>query len=135
MLKHFSDRRQHDHLIKLFATFEFRGAFYLLFPYAKSNLRDYWKQTPRPEFSIFTVKWVLRQCKGIASALQRIHGYQTTFDALETLAAIQAASSDAGLGFTDPNERLYPLRCGQSCTGPCTIKRANSANQRTKIWM
>lgn len=79
MLKALSQHR-HPHLVKLLATFEYQGAYYLLFPWAKANLRTYWKGTPLPQFSTDTVMWLLRQCKGIASGLLRIHGYQTTHD-------------------------------------------------------
>jgi serine/threonine protein kinase len=107
MLKLFSNRRRHDHLIRLLATYEFKGEFYLLFPYAKYNLRDYWEQTPDPDFTQFTVKWVLRQCKGIASAIQRIHGYQTTFEAKEAAKSSQSTRDGAELESAGPNGRLY----------------------------
>lgn len=107
MLKLFSDRRRHDHLVKLLATYEFKGEFYLLFPWAKANLREYWKQTPVPQFSGFTVKWFLRQCKGIASGLLSIHGYQTTGDALEDLANIESSLDDTDPGCTHPDGRTY----------------------------
>jgi serine/threonine protein kinase len=107
MLKMFSESRQHAHLIKLLATYEFQGSFYLLFPYAKANLRDYWKQTPIPEFSDFTVKWFLRQCKGIASAVQRIHGYQSTLDASEDLARIKSSPDVTESSFPDAEGRFY----------------------------
>ncbi|KAG0646847.1 3-phosphoinositide-dependent kinase 2, partial [Hyphodiscus hymeniophilus] len=106
MLAIFSESRQHAHLIRLLATFEFKGAFYLLFPYAKANLRDYWKQTPVPEFSEFTTKWLLRECKGIASAVQRIHGYQTTLEATEAESDLFDLNEVCS-SFSESEERVY----------------------------
>jgi serine/threonine protein kinase len=94
-------------LIKLLATYEFKGEFYLLFPWAKANLREYWKQTPAPECSPFTAKWVLRQCKGIASGLLRIHGYQGTLDALEDLGAAYPPPEGTGRHCPESNGRTY----------------------------
>jgi serine/threonine protein kinase len=81
-------RHRHPHLVKLLATFQWRGEYYLLFPYAKANLREYWEQTPHPEFSSSMVLWTLNQCKGIASGLLRIHGYRDTLE--YTLSAEQS---------------------------------------------
>lgn len=44
----------------------------MLFPWAKCNLKDYWRNTePKntPEF----VQWIATQCRGIAQGLQKIH--------------------------------------------------------------
>jgi serine/threonine protein kinase len=77
MLKAFSNH-QYRHLIKLLATYRYQGRYHLVFPYAKFNLRQYWKDTPTPEFSITTVRWMLSQCKGIATGLHAIHDYRNT---------------------------------------------------------
>jgi serine/threonine protein kinase len=77
MLKAFS-RSKNPHLIKLLATFRLENSYYLLFPYAESNLRQYWKETPLPLFDKVTVTWTLRQCMAIACGLFRIHEYSST---------------------------------------------------------
>jgi serine/threonine protein kinase len=77
MLKAFSHHQQ-PHLVKLLATYLLKGRFYLMFPFAPCNLRGYWQRTPTAEFSYTTVKWMLAQCKGIASGLMAIHEYQST---------------------------------------------------------
>ncbi len=107
MHKMFSGKRQHSHLIKLLATYEYKGSFYLLFPYAKANLRSYWEQTPVPIFSVITVEWFLRQCKGIAFALLIIHGYQSTQDSLDALAQIQETQAESRTTSSEDGDRIY----------------------------
>jgi serine/threonine protein kinase len=74
MLQAFSNHKD-PHMIKLLATYRFRGRYHLIFPYARSNLRNYWGETPTPEFSQTTIFWMLCQCKGIAASLYAIHEY------------------------------------------------------------
>ena len=78
------NRRRHAHVVTLLATFRLNGRYYLLFPYADFNLRQYWKHTPIPDFSQATVSWMLHQCKAIASALHTVHEYQSTREWLES---------------------------------------------------
>ncbi|PMD25864.1 kinase-like protein, partial [Hyaloscypha hepaticicola] len=71
-------KRPHPHVVTLLATFRFNHQYYLLFPYADYNLRQYWKNTPIPDFSQPTVRWILDQFKAITSALHTVHLYQET---------------------------------------------------------
>lgn len=84
-------RREHTHLVSLLATFRLKGRYYLLFPYANCNLREYWERTPLPDFSESTVSWTLSQCKAMASALHNIHEYKAT----HAFSLSDASSSDA----------------------------------------
>ncbi|KAF4633525.1 hypothetical protein G7Y89_g4594 [Cudoniella acicularis] len=77
MLKAFSRHRQ-PHLIKLLATYRYRGRHFLIFPFANANLRGYWAMTPIPDFSTVSMTWMLRQCHGISSGLMAIHEYRTS---------------------------------------------------------
>jgi serine/threonine protein kinase len=79
MLKAFAPRN-HRNLVKLLCTFYYKGEYYLLFPFAQSNLRQYWQNNPIPGLSIEKSRWVLLQCKAISSALHLIHEYRTTFE-------------------------------------------------------
>lgn len=81
MLELFRDSRHHSHLAELLATYEQGGCFYLIFPFAKCDLKAYWKRTPLPHCTPLTVGWLLHQVKGLASAVQRIHGYADTWEA------------------------------------------------------
>jgi serine/threonine protein kinase len=79
MLKDFS-KHKHPHLVRLLATYHFNNGYYLLFPYAKSNLRKYWEATSLPTFDEATLSWSLHQCKAIASGLHLIHEHHKTQD-------------------------------------------------------
>lgn len=68
----------HDHLISLQATYEQFRRFYLIFPCAEGDLRDYWKnKNPNPSMDMQTVRWVSKQCSGIAAGLSEIHRYKS----------------------------------------------------------
>ncbi|KAL9607071.1 MAG: hypothetical protein Q9167_007979 [Letrouitia subvulpina] len=60
----------HDHIIKLLASFERGGHYFMLFPLAKENLREFWAR--EKPFSVES-HWLLEQMSGIASALSHIH--------------------------------------------------------------
>ncbi|KAH6672023.1 kinase-like domain-containing protein [Halenospora varia] len=108
MLKNFSHNRN-PHLVKLLATYRRRGSFYLIFPLAKSNLREYWEETPTPEFSLDTVSWFLQQCKGIASAIVAIHEFRPSKSRKQDASARGEANLSPGSSRTSPEEnRLAP---------------------------
>ncbi|RYP62420.1 hypothetical protein DL770_009595 [Monosporascus sp. CRB-9-2] len=79
---------KNPHIIKLLATFEHKqhhsNKYYLIFPWASGNLREFWKGRDRPEEHLQTsssrqsyeelVLWVTQQCAGIADGLRTLHG-------------------------------------------------------------
>jgi serine/threonine protein kinase len=67
----------HPHLITLLATFEQRKHQYLIFPWAQSDLKDYWMREDQVKDGSFSI-WLVRQCQGLVEALSRIHRYETT---------------------------------------------------------
>ncbi|KAH7317938.1 kinase-like domain-containing protein [Rhexocercosporidium sp. MPI-PUGE-AT-0058] len=71
-------RHPHDHLVRLLATFRWNKRYYLLFPYADSNLREYWRANPVPVFTYDNVFWVLQQCRAITSGLYVVHEQRYT---------------------------------------------------------
>ncbi|KAH7386568.1 hypothetical protein BKA64DRAFT_681188 [Cadophora sp. MPI-SDFR-AT-0126] len=77
MLKEFRSH-SHAHLVKLLATFRWKDKYYFIFPYAESNLREYWRATPISAFSYGNVFWTLKQCRAIASALHVVHTQRYT---------------------------------------------------------
>ncbi|TVY48835.1 Serine/threonine-protein kinase [Lachnellula occidentalis] len=77
MFEAFTDH-DHPHLVRLLATYRYRNRYYLLFPFAKLNLRNYWESKPLPDFTESMILWSLHQCKAIASGLHLIHTRQTT---------------------------------------------------------
>ena len=69
--------KNEPHLIKLLATYKFKGSYHLLFPYAKLNLRLYWRLNPAPNWERTRALWFLEQLLGLASALHVIHDFRT----------------------------------------------------------
>jgi serine/threonine protein kinase len=65
-----------DHLISLLATFEYNGGFYLIFPLAEADLQRFWKRS-KTCTDPNTGRWMIEQSLGIASALYKIHRYET----------------------------------------------------------
>ncbi|KAK6079401.1 serine/threonine protein kinase [Seiridium cupressi] len=63
----------HDHLIRLRVAFQHAKNYYLLFDWAHGNLVDLWEQTPDPTSSPVLVRWLIKQCLGIADGLRKIH--------------------------------------------------------------
>jgi serine/threonine protein kinase len=105
MLKAFS-RSRRPHLVRLLATYRHKGRYFLLFPWAKSNLRKYWEDTPRPDFSEATVLWSLRQCKAIASGLHMIHEYRSTQGSIKAR-SLQPPPASSGDPAVEDDDRLY----------------------------
>jgi serine/threonine protein kinase len=74
-LKRFS-AKDHLHLIKLLVTFKWREQYYLLFPWADGNLKDFWEKYPTTsdlQRDYQLTLWFIRQCLGIAEGLKMIH--------------------------------------------------------------
>ncbi|CAG8978538.1 hypothetical protein HYALB_00012269 [Hymenoscyphus albidus] len=74
-LKRFSSK-DNVHLTKLLVTFSWRDQYYLVFPWADSNLLNYWKQNPVPSIPIQDkdlAVWLSEQCLGVAKGLKMIH--------------------------------------------------------------
>lgn len=67
--------RNNPHLIKLLASYKFRGNYHFIFPYATSNLRDYWASC-KPPAKKEDYLWVLQQMRGLISGLNAIHNFQ-----------------------------------------------------------
>jgi len=72
---------KNEHLISLLAAYKKGDDYCLMFHWAKCDLKALWQyreKQPPPALDKSSLEWVLRQCKGIASALQRIHHFTTT---------------------------------------------------------
>ena len=63
----------HDHIMTHLATWTQGEAYYMLFPYAQCNLREYMSQE-KFGGGKEDIVWLLKQLRGLASALKRIHG-------------------------------------------------------------
>jgi serine/threonine protein kinase len=96
----------HEHLVKLLATYKLKGQYYLLFPFANANLRDYWSSVPEPHWNKETYHWFLDQVIGLASGLNVIHNFSTSNRPL------RGETGNAGLSRRRPsaaNQRLDVL--------------------------
>ncbi|KAK1720201.1 kinase-like domain-containing protein [Colletotrichum acutatum] len=66
-----------DHLIQLQLTYKYGQSYYLVFPWADGNLKEFWSQNiANPESKAESV-WFLSQCSGLVRALRRIHNLRT----------------------------------------------------------
>src|ERR1700733_10792069 len=63
----------HPHLIRLILTYNHMDKYYLVFPWANGNLREFWKSKPNPDHPPDHVRWLSSQCRGIAAGLRKIH--------------------------------------------------------------
>lgn len=67
-----------EHLIRLLCTFTYKGRYYMLFPWAQENLRNYWLSHPGVFFEkvndLSSLLWTSKQMWGLARALSTIHG-------------------------------------------------------------
>ncbi|KAF2236035.1 kinase-like protein [Viridothelium virens] len=66
---------KHDHLMELFAYFEYKDRMHLILPYADADLRQYWEENPSPNFNAGTVLWSVEQMHGIADGLLKVHEF------------------------------------------------------------
>lgn len=110
-----SGSHPHKHLVTLLATFEYNGGFYLIFPLAEADLQRFWKRSKicaNPN----TGRWMIEQSLGIASALCKVHRYETfprtsslyksSHTRKSTLATQELASILEGHG-GNPERRLF----------------------------
>lgn len=72
--------KKYPYLIKLLSTYRKDGKWHLIFPFANSNLREYWDRRPVPKFDQDTVLWSLTQMTGMAGALDMIHKLTVTIN-------------------------------------------------------
>ncbi|WYZ36955.1 hypothetical protein EsH8_II_000461 [Colletotrichum jinshuiense] len=76
-LKRFQGQ-DHSHIIDLLATFKHGNTYYLVFPWADSDLQAFWSKHPEPLHGPFPVnknqaELTVKQMLGVAEALKAIH--------------------------------------------------------------
>ncbi|KAF4464020.1 kinase domain-containing [Fusarium albosuccineum] len=64
--------RGHEHIIKLLLSYQIKDVCYLVFPWAKHNLVQFWKNT-RSDFTPLLQRWLIGQCRGIADGLLKVY--------------------------------------------------------------
>ncbi|CVL00298.1 uncharacterized protein FPRN_08550 [Fusarium proliferatum] len=65
-----------DHLVHLELAYKYRDEYFLVFPWAGGNLKEYWKAHDRNPNSHQDVIWFFKQCLGLATGLYRLHNLQ-----------------------------------------------------------
>ncbi|RBA09666.1 hypothetical protein FPRO05_05602 [Fusarium proliferatum] len=65
-----------DHLVHLELAYKYRDEYFLVFPWAGGNLKEYWKAHDRNPNSYQDVIWFFKQCLGLATGLYRLHNLQ-----------------------------------------------------------
>lgn len=73
-------RVKHDHVVALFATYQYHQSYHLILPWAECNLREYWSDPSRwsQDHDLTTLRWMTQQCQGIAEGLNQVHHHLTT---------------------------------------------------------
>ncbi|KAI1737597.1 kinase-like domain-containing protein [Xylaria scruposa] len=66
-------RLGHENIIQLHASFDYLGQLCMIFPLATCDLHQYMGQVP-PKNNPKYVSWLVRQLRGLADALSKIHG-------------------------------------------------------------
>ncbi|KAH8879280.1 hypothetical protein GQ53DRAFT_834285 [Thozetella sp. PMI_491] len=82
MLNRFSVNT-HPHLVNLLASWIVEGQnhevnYFLLFPWAPSDLQEHWEEKIKPPWCIGLTRWIAKQSAGLADGLRRIHNYSGT---------------------------------------------------------
>lgn len=72
--------REHKYLVKLLATYKYKGDYHFVFPFANANLRGYWDDTGLPYRNRDTYLWFLDQLCGLTSGINAIHNFEATID-------------------------------------------------------
>lgn len=78
VLKKFSGGRGHAHIVSLLATFEQFRRLNLIFYRAQGDLFAYWSDSvDAPARNHSNIKWLSKQCAGLADGLLRLHRHLT----------------------------------------------------------
>ena len=81
----------HPHIVTHLATWTRDGRYYMLFPYAQCDLREYMSQNKFAEKNAF---WLLEQFHGMAEAVKRIHNLSFPEIPSSSLTATTPASGE-----------------------------------------
>lgn len=78
ILKKFSGDRSHPHVVSLLATYEQFKKYHLVFYRAEGDLFKLWKELiPNPVLNYNSIKWMAKQCAGVAEGLLKLHKHLT----------------------------------------------------------
>ncbi|KAI0189908.1 kinase-like domain-containing protein [Astrocystis sublimbata] len=67
----------HEHRLKLLLSFKHKSVgCFLVFPFIETTLDQFWHSNILPDPTYDDIRWLLRQCLGLATVLQEVHGSQ-----------------------------------------------------------
>jgi serine/threonine protein kinase len=89
----------HDNITAHLASWTQSDKFYMLFPCAEMNLRQFWQTWPRPELHNKVVGWLLSQFKGLADGVRHIHNLGPANLSPKSLGKNLLASESSRTGF------------------------------------
>lgn len=134
-----------NHLIPLQMTYKHGNDFFLVFPWADGNLKEFWKSVRPDPANPARLYWFLDQCWGIAHGLRKIHHLSTlskdTFDKSNAqqrvLTPIQGDKEWGRHGDIKPENILwfkkYEERQDYLVISDFGLTRFNSAQSRSKV--
>ena len=64
---------KNNHIVRPITAWMDHDTYYILYPLAKYNLRQFMRTEPQPELTSSKVLWFIQQLKGLADALRQIH--------------------------------------------------------------
>lgn len=132
----------HDHIVTHLATWTHDGRYYMLFPYAECNLRQYMRWVPFGGPKKERILWLLEQFRGLASAIQSIHDLSSAEGSSNTsnLTIPPAVGREKKSGwhhdlkpenilhFSSKNSKLGTLRIADFGSGKVHTYRSGSIN-------
>ncbi|KAF4813508.1 Mitogen-activated protein kinase 12 [Colletotrichum tropicale] len=65
----------HRHLIELLFSYETGADQFMVFPWADSNLQEFWKSNQSQPSAQGDLVWLIRQCHGLSDGLSKVHRY------------------------------------------------------------
>jgi serine/threonine protein kinase len=131
-----------NHLIPLQLTFRHGRDYYLMFPWADGNLKQFWSQRVAKPEKPEEVCWFIGQCSGIARGLRKIHHLSTelsqkTVNLVNAKQMILGGKEWGRHGDIKPENILWFGECQDKrdhlVISDFGLTRFNSAHSRSKV--
>jgi serine/threonine protein kinase len=119
VLKRLNDL-EHPHIIRLLATFSYKGHFHMIFPWANGNLQDFWKKNPidaPARAPGHLADWLCQQVLGLTHALTNVHDTQRSGHNAEILSTHSDTRTHGRHGDIKPENILWFDDTGQKADG------------------
>ncbi|KAI1333033.1 kinase-like domain-containing protein [Xylariaceae sp. FL0255] len=131
---------KHDEIVQLLMAFEYGSEFHLIFPFAASgDLRSLWRMQGEADPELYSPAWVLKQCWGIANALEAVHQPRTGENAATRVSQLHADINPSNIlcfesdGGGAPTLKLSDFGCSRQ-VGPDGNIRVRDLEIHTKTY-